>query len=98
MDAVQYLHAWVIGETMQGRAMIAAGVLLSISAFFIFKSENLLLRGMLIPVVLLVAMNLGYGSVLILRPSTSQKTETALLQNRAQAVDREIQKTIKDAR
>jgi hypothetical protein len=34
----------VIGETMQGRATIAAGVLLSISAFFIFKSENLLLR------------------------------------------------------
>jgi hypothetical protein len=70
---------------MQGRAMIAAGVLLSISAFFIFKSENLLLRGMLSPVVLLVAMNLGYGSVLILRPSTSQKKETALLQDRAQS-------------
>jgi hypothetical protein len=61
MDAVQYLHAWVIGEIMQGRAMIAAGVPLSISAFFIFKSENFLLRGMLIPVILLVAMNLGHG-------------------------------------
>ncbi len=38
------------------------------------------------------------STVLILRPSTSQKTETALLQDRAQAVDREIQKTIKEAR
>jgi hypothetical protein len=76
--------------------MIAAGVLLSISAFFILKSENLLLRGMLIPVGL-VAMNLGYGSVLILRPSTSPKTETALLEDRASGRSRNT-KDDKDAR
>jgi hypothetical protein len=56
MDAVARLRAWVVG---QGRVMILAGMSFSISALII-NSENILWRGLLIPVALLMAMNLGY--------------------------------------
>src|SRR5215472_12541005 len=55
-----------------------------------------LLRGMLIPLALLVAMNLGYGCVLVSRPATSLKVEAAYLQNQTQTVERELNKARKD--
>ena len=96
MDFVQQLHAWIAGEASQGRFMMVAGTLLSIAAFLILRSENALLRGMLVPLALLVAMNLGYGYVLVSRPTTSLKVEAAYRQNQTQAVERELNKARKD--
>src|SRR5215469_2629031 len=96
MDFIKHLHVWVIGETAQGRVMVVAGVLLLIAALLIFRSENVLLRGMMIPLALLVAMNLGYGYVLVSRPRTSLKTEVAYRQSQTQTVERELNKATND--
>ena len=98
MDAVQYFQTWVVGETVQGRVMMVVGISLSIATVLIFRSENPLLRGMLIPVIVLVAMNLGYGSVLTSRPATSQKVEATFRQDQERAVEQQITKTAKDER
>lgn len=94
MDFIQHLHAWVGGETAQGRVMVLVGILLSISAFLIVKSGNVLLRGMLIPLALLVAMNLGYGYILVSRPTTSLKTEDAYRHNQQQTLEQELNKAV----
>ena len=96
MEPIKDLHIWVVGETAQGRVMVAAGIMLSIAVLFILRSHNLLLRGMLIPMALLVAMNLGYGYVLISRPKTSSKTEVAYRQNQTQTLERELNKATRD--
>ena len=96
MDVIKDLHTWIVGETIQGSIMLVVGVLLSIAALLIIRSENSLLRGMLIPVALLVTMNLGYGYVLVSRPKTSLKTEVAYRQNQTQTLERELQKTTND--
>lgn len=96
MDFVPQLHAWIAGETSQGRVMIVAGTLLCIATFLILRSENALLRGMLIPLALLVAMNLGYGYVLVSRTATSLKVEAAYRQSQTQTVERELNKARKD--
>jgi hypothetical protein len=98
MDFVQQLHAWIAGETAQGRIMVVAGILLSIAAVLILRSENVLLRGLLVPLALLVAMNLGYGYVLVSRPATSLKVEAAYRQSQTQTVERELNKARKDER
>lgn len=92
MDFIRHLHVWVIGETAQGWVMVVAGSLMSIAALLILKSDNALLRGMLIPVALLVAMNLGYGSVLLSRPATSLQIEASYRQSQKQTVERELEK------
>lgn len=97
MDALQHFKAWVAGEAAQGRVMMVLGVSLAAAALLIFKSEDPLLRGMLLPVIVLTAMNLGYGSVLIYRPTTSQKIEAAFRLNPAQTTGRQIQKATDDA-
>lgn len=96
MDVIKDLHTWIVGETIQGRVMLVVGILLSIAAWLILRSESSLLRGMLIPVALLVAMNLGYGYVLISRPKTSSKTEVAYRQNQTQTLQRQLQKSTDD--
>ena len=70
MDAVARLRAWVVG---QGRVMILAGVSFSISALII-NSENILWRGILIPVALLMAMSLGYDP--LVASSTERERRT----------------------
>lgn len=97
MDAVQHFQTWVIGETAQGRVMLVVGILLSIAAFLIFKSDNPLLRGALIPVIVLLAINLGYGAVLVSRPSTSQSVEAAFRQNENETRVQQVEKATKDA-
>src|SRR5262245_6527795 len=96
MNPAQHLHAWVAGEGAQGRVMLAAGLLLSLAFILILKSENVLLRGTLVPLAVLVAMNLGYGGVLTARPSTSLKTEAAYRQEPTQTLQRELDKARAD--
>jgi hypothetical protein len=96
VNPAQYLQAWVVGETLQGRIMLIAGILLSIGAVLIFKSANPLLRGALIPLILLVAMNLGYGAVLVARPTTSHSRADAYQIEPHQAMERELRKARRD--
>lgn len=96
MSAVPHLHAWVIGEDMQGRVMLIVGGLLLIGIPFILKSDSAILRGMLIPLLVLIAMNVGYGGLLVARPLTSAKTEEAYRQNTSATLERELGKARKD--
>lgn len=75
MEFVQELQSWVRGEVYQGRVMICVGVLLIVATTLVIRSENALARGMLVPLILLVAMNCGYGYVLITRPQAGVQTE-----------------------
>lgn len=71
MDFINQLHIWAKGDIVQGRWMVGLAILLLMpSLIIIIKSNNLLLRGMLLPIFLLVVMNLGYGGYLLL---TKQK-------------------------
>lgn len=61
MDFIHHLHIWAKGDIVQGRWMLGIAILLLIPILImIIKSNNLLLRGAMIPIFLLLVMNLGY--------------------------------------
>lgn len=69
MDLIQHMTYWVKGELIQGRIMVGIGILFLIAMIFIFKSDNVFLRGTLIPLSFLLVVLLGYGgSMLYSRP------------------------------
>lgn len=71
MDFIHQLHIWAKGDIVQGRWMLGIAILLLMPILImIIKSNNLLLRGMLIPICLLIVMSIGYGGFLLL---TKQK-------------------------
>lgn len=71
MDFIHQLHIWAKGDIVQGRWMLGIAILLLMPILImIIKSNNLLLRGMLIPICLLIVMSIGYGGYLLL---TKQK-------------------------
>jgi hypothetical protein len=90
MDFIQQLHIWIKGETMQGKVMVIIGTLLLVAIIFIIRSDNALLRGMLIPIIVITAINLGYGGyTLTTRPKTSVKMESQFRQNPKQTLEKE---------
>ena len=67
MDFINQLHIWAKGDTTQGRWMVGVAIVLLLPfLIIIIRSNNSLLRGMLIPICLLLIMNLGYGGYLLL--------------------------------
>lgn len=71
---------------------IAVVILLPL-AFFLFKSNLALQKGMAIPVCLLLALNIAYGSyVLYSKPTLLLQTETKFYSNPEQTLDSELQK------
>ncbi len=65
MEFIEYINAWAKTEVYQGKIMIAVGIFLAIIFLAILRSENILLRGALIPLGLILALLLGYGSYII---------------------------------
>lgn len=64
MDFIQ-LQAWAKGDAEQGKWMLSVSVLLLLVIILIVRSENTVLRGMLIPISLLLVLNTGYGTYLV---------------------------------
>lgn len=64
MDFLQQLEIWAKGDALQGKLMLAIGILLSLAFIFILNGNNPLVKGMLIPLSLLILINIGYGGFL----------------------------------
>lgn len=99
MSLITYTKEWVKGEILQGKVMVVAGLLLILFLFFIFKNENTVLKGMFIPIALLMVLNLGYGSfVLYSRPKHLEVISKLYQQNKQKAIQKELIKVQADNR
>lgn len=99
MDFIQQLQTWTKGEIAQGQVMVGIGTLLIPVILLIIRSNHVLLKGMLIPLGLLLLMNLGYGGFLILtRPGKMQQTTAQFHQNPSQMLEKELAKVNGDSR
>jgi hypothetical protein len=97
MSFIPYTKEWVKGEILQGKVMVVAGLLLVLCLFFIFKNENTVLKGMFMPIALLMVLNLGYGSfVLYSRPKHLEVISKLYQQNRQEAIQKELIKAQAD--
>ena len=97
MELIKYTSEWVRGEVFQGKIMLVLGCLLFIAGISIFRSNNELMRGMLIPVGLIVFMLIGYGSMqTIVRPKHIQIVSKMSNGNSKLAIEKEHSKAIKD--
>lgn len=94
---MEYANEWAKNEVYQGKIMIAKGVVLAIAFILICRNDNELLRGMLIPVGMLLVILLGYGSyILYSRPAHAKEIITIYKTSPEEAVKLEIAKHKKD--
>ncbi|MEM7375165.1 MAG: hypothetical protein AAF587_41610 [Bacteroidota bacterium] len=97
MDFIEYSNTWVRSEVTQGRIMIGIGILLLFVLFSIFRSQNELLRGALIPISLLVVVLIGYGGYILYSRPAHAKASIALYQTaKTEAIEKEKEKHISD--
>ena len=97
MEFIEYTNAWAKSEVLQGKIMIGIGIFLSIAFIAIFRSENLLLRGVLIPLGLLLAILLGYGSFMLYsRPAHAKEIVGLYQKSSKEAIKQETAKHIND--
>ena len=99
MDFSKQLQIWANGDASQGRIMVIAGVILSIAAIMILRGDNPVLKGMLIPMGLVILVNLGYGGFLSYsRPQHITKTQELYAQKSSDTVAKELAKAETDNR
>lgn len=69
---------WVGGEIVQGKVMLAVGIILLVACVFLWQSGSALHRGVAIPLAIVMLVNLGYGGyILQARPALlEQATQT----------------------
>jgi len=97
MNFTDYISTWVKQEVLQGRIMVGIGVLVLAAFLFIIRSENEMLRGSLIPLVLLLLVLIGYGSyILYSRPNHAKQSITQYQNNSKEAIVLEKAKHIND--
>jgi len=97
MDFEQRLRTWANGDSLQGKIMLGIGILLAIYLAFIYSSEAPLLRGMFIPIVLLMIITLGYGGFLAFsRPKHITTTLESYQQQKEQTIEKELKKAQTD--
>lgn len=93
MNFIEYSTNWADAEVQQGKVMMGVGILLSIAFVLILRGENILLRGSLIPLGLLLAVLIGYGSyILYSRPAHSKEIIMLYTKNSGEAIKQEIAK------
>lgn len=77
--------------------MLIAGLLVLIAGIAVLRSNHEVLRGTLVPIVLMLVMLFGYGGFLTFgRPAHTQKVITAMSENPREAVVVEDAKAQKD--
>lgn len=97
MNMLDYTNAWVKGEVFQGKIMLVIGVILLIAAIAIFRSDNTLLRGTLIPLGLMLLIFFGYGGLQTFsRPAHINKVTEVYNENPDKAIEQEVVKAKKD--
>jgi len=78
MDFIQHLQTWTKGDLQQGKWMIAIAIFILLPiCVLLFKSTNSLQKGATIPLVLLIIMNIGYGSYLLFSKPKYAEERTA---------------------
>lgn len=66
MDFIQNLNTWIKGDLQQGKWMIAIAVFILLPTFtLLLKSIHSLQKGVAIPIILLMLMNIFYGGYLL---------------------------------
>lgn len=98
MDFIQQLQIWVKGDVTQGKMMLGTAIVLLLPVLIgIIRSSNALLQGMLIPAALLLVMNLGYGSYLLLsKPKALVQIETQFREDPEETMKHELAKAKKE--
>jgi hypothetical protein len=97
MNFIEYTNAWMKSEVTQGRIMIGAGILLLFICYSIFRSQNELLKGALIPLALLLVVLIGYGSyILYSRPAHAKESIELYKKSKNEAIEKEKVKHIND--
>jgi hypothetical protein len=97
MEFIEYTNAWAKSEVLQGKIMIGVGIILSITFLAIVRSDNSLLKGSLIPLALLIAILLGYGSfILYSRPAHAKEIIGVYQKSSEEAMKQETAKHIND--
>ncbi|MEL6256307.1 MAG: hypothetical protein AAFR87_30165 [Bacteroidota bacterium] len=97
MDFIEYTNSWVKSEVTQGRIMIGIGLLLLFVAYSIFRSQNDLLKGALIPLSLLLLVLIGYGGYILTSRPAHAKESIALYESaKSEAIEKEKEKHIND--
>ena len=97
MDFIEYTNTWAKSEVTQGRIMIGIGILLLLTLYAIFRSQNELLKGALIPLGLLVVVLIGYGGyILSSRPAHAKSSIASYQSAEKEAIAKEKEKHIND--
>ena len=97
MDYVEYANNWAKSEVSQGRIMIGLGLIMLFIGYRILISENVLLKGSLVPLGLLVFVLIGYGGyILYSRPAHVKETIALYQKSRTEAIEKEKEKHIND--
>ena len=97
MDFITYTNTWAKSEVTQGRVMIGIGILLLVALYSIFRSQNELLKGALIPLTLLTVVLIGYGGyILYSRPAHAKESIALYRSSETEAIAKEKEKHIND--
>ncbi len=97
MDFIEYTNTWAKTEVTQGRIMVGIGILLLFVFYCIFRSQNELLRGSLIPLGLLLVVLIGYGGyILYSRPSHAKESIAFYKKSNEEAIEKEKIKHLND--
>jgi len=96
---LEYTSTWAKGDAFQGKVMIAVGLIILVAFILIIRSDDSLYRGALIPLGFLLAILIGYGSVLAFTRPTHLKTTTQLYnESPKEAITKEYNKASTDHR
>jgi hypothetical protein len=97
MDFIQQIQVWTRGELEQGKWMLAISIVLLPLLFLLLKSENMLSRGMVIPLSILFLIMAGYGSYLVIsRTEYTNRIQNQFQLNAGQTIESQYQKVTKD--
>jgi ascorbate-specific PTS system EIIC-type component UlaA len=97
MELIKHTSNWVSGEVFQGKIMLVLGVIICVGALFILRNNNEILKGMLIPMALIILILIGYGSMqVIVRPKHVDIVSETHKNNPIQALEAELNKANKD--
>lgn len=99
MELIEHTSEWALGDALQGKIMLFSGILAVTAMFFIFKGDNGVLKGMMIPLGLLALIALGYGGFLTFgRPAHIEKVRVMYQEDPAATVAAELKKAETDHR
>ncbi|MDE0772222.1 MAG: hypothetical protein OSB25_08485 [Salibacteraceae bacterium] len=99
MDFTQQLEIWAKGDATQGKLMLVSGIMALLIMWLIFKGDNPVLKGMLIPLGIIVLLGGIYGSYVgFSRLGHIVKTQEIYRTNPKEAIAKELEKSEMDNR